>query len=360
MDIVLLGPACRPTVEARSGTAPQQLAQALRRRGHTVLFLERAAPGAGIAEGPEVGRANVAPYLDLADLHARFHSRVSGADLVLVDAEVPQVADVSRWATNAAGGLTVFWDRDTPRTLARHALREDPGCLTPELFAGYRLYLCSSGGPVPRHLERECGVPRARVFPPGVDVEHFAPGGGRTRWDLGHLGPLSPERRGLLKQWMLGAAKGWPEGRFVLAGTLSAVDDAWPANVERQAPLVLQEHAGFLGAQRFTLALSQAEHTPGVSLFEAAACGAALICDAWPGLEDIFSLGEEVMIARTEQDVLRYLLAMPESDRRQLGMRARARVLAEHTVAHRAMQLEQYASEAERGAAWLAPVRSLN
>lgn len=355
MDIVLLGPACRPTTEARAGTAPRQLAQALRRRGHTVLLLERAASGA-CAEG----RPDVASYQDLADLHARFHSRVRRADLVLVDAEVSQVSDVSRWATNAAGGLTVFWDRDTPRTLARHALREDPGCLTPALLAGYRLYLCSSGGPVPRQLEREWGVPRARVFPPGVDAEHFAPGSGRTRWDLGHLGPLSPERRGLLKQWLLGAARGWPEGRFVLAGALSAVDDTWPANVARQAAPSLQEHVGFLGAQRFTLALSQAEHTPGASLFEAAACGAALICDAWPGLEDVFSLGEEVMVARTERDVLHALRAMPEADRRQLGIRARARVLSEHTVAHRAMQLEQYASEAERGAAWLAPVRSLN
>ncbi|MBN8233150.1 glycosyltransferase [Corallococcus macrosporus] len=355
MDIVFLGPACRPGAESPAGTASSQLAQALRRRGHAVLLLEREAP----CSRPEVS-PTAATYQDLADLHARFHSRVRRADLVLVDADVPQVADVSRWATNTAGGLTVFWDRDTPRTLERHAVREDPGGMTPELFAGYRLYLCSSGGPVPRQLEREWGVARARMFLPGVDAEHFVPGSGRTRWDLGHLGPLPAERRGLLNQWLLGAAHGWPEGRFVLAGTLSAVDDACPANVVRQAAPSPGEHAGFLGAQRFTLALSQAEHTPGANLFEAAASGAALICDPWPGLEDVFALGEEVMVARTERDVLRYLQAMPEADRRQLGMRARARVLAEHTVAHRAEQLEQYANEADRGATWRAPVRSLN
>ncbi|RKI59148.1 glycosyltransferase [Corallococcus sp. AB049A] len=353
MDIVFLGPACRAHAGSWADTAPTQLAQALRRRGHAVLFLEHSGT-------PREEARAVTPYLDLADLHARFHSKVRRADLVLVDADVPQVTDVSRWVTNTAGGLTVFWDRDTPRTLARHALREDPGCMTPELFMGYRLYLCSSGGPVPRQLEREWSVARARVFLPGVDAEHFAPGGGRTRWDLGHAGPLSPERRGLLKQWLLGAARGWPEGRFVLAGTLSAVDDAWPANVARHAPPPLQEHAGFIGAQRFTLALSQARHTPGPDLFEAAACGAALLCDPWPGLEDVFALGDEVMIARTDQDVLRCLREMPEADRHQLGMRARARVLAEHTVAHRALQLEQYASEAERGAAWRAPARSLS
>ncbi|GMU06740.1 CgeB family protein [Corallococcus caeni] len=355
MDIVFLGPVCRPASEAQAGTAPRQLAKALRRRGHGVLLLERTAPGMRSETSP-----TVATYQDLADLHARFHSRVRRADLVLVDADVQQVAEVSRWATNTAGGLTVFWDRDTPRTLARHALREDPGCMTPEQFAGYRLYLCSSGGPVPRQLEREWGVARARVFLPGVDAEHFAPGSGRMRWDLGHLEPLSAERRGLLRQWLLGAAHGWPEGRFVLAGMLSAVDDTWPANVARHPAPSPGEHGGFLGAQRFTLALSQGEHTPGADLFEAAARGAALICDPWPGLEDVFALGEEVMVARTARDVLRYLLAMPEADRRQLGMRARARVLAEHTVAHRAVQLEQYANAADRGASWKAPVRSLN
>ncbi|NOK39408.1 glycosyltransferase [Corallococcus exercitus] len=355
MDIVFLGPVCRPIAGAQAGTAPRQLAKALRRRGHAVLVLERGAPGSR-----SEASSTVATYQDLADLHERFHSRVRHADLVLVDADVPQVADVSRWATNMAAGLTVFWDRDTPRTLARHALREDPGCMTPELFADYRLYLCSSGGPVPRQLEREWGVARARVFLPGVDTEFFTPGSERTRWDLGHLGPLSAERWGLMKRWLLGAARGWSEGRFVLAGMVSAVDDTWPTNVARHEVPSPGEHAGFLGAQRFTLALSQAEHTPGANLFEAAACGAALICDTWPGLEDVFALGEEVMVAHTERDVLRYLLAMPEADRRQLGVRARARVLAEHTVAHRAVQLEQYANEADRGAAWMAPVRSLN
>jgi spore maturation protein CgeB len=34
---------------------------------------------------------------------------------------------------------------------------------------------------------------------------------------------------------------------------------------------------------------------------------------------------------------------MPEEERRALGQRARSRVLAEHTAAHRAAELEGYA-----------------
>lgn len=41
--------------------------------------------------------------------------------------------------------------------------------------------------------------------------------------------------------------------------------------------------------------------------------------------------------------VLQYLRDVPEHERRDLGQRARARVLREHTAAHRAEELEGYA-----------------
>jgi len=41
--------------------------------------------------------------------------------------------------------------------------------------------------------------------------------------------------------------------------------------------------------------------------------------------------------------VLQYLRDIPEEERRALGERARARVLREHTAAHRAEELEGYA-----------------
>ncbi|RKH19658.1 glycosyltransferase [Corallococcus sp. CA047B] len=354
MDIVFLGPPCEASTDGAHGTASRLLAQALRHRRHSVLLLEQALSGSAWLEG-EPSRA---PYLNVADLHARFRSRVRRADLVLVDADVPRVAEVGRWATDTARGLTVCWDRDTPRTL-RQPHPEGSTRLPPEQLAGYQLCLCSCGGPVPARLEREWGVSRARAFPPGVQPESFAPRAVPTRWDLGHLGPSSSERRALLGPLLFDAAREWPEGRFVLAGGMSVVDAAWPSNVTLQAAPPSDAQPDFQAAQRFTLALSRAEHTPGPHLFEAAARGAALICDPWPGLEDLFSLGEEVVLARTAKDVLRYLREMPEADRLQLGARARERVLAEHTVDHRALALERYAQEAVRGGSAGAPVSVL-
>jgi spore maturation protein CgeB len=83
--------------------------------------------------------------------------------------------------------------------------------------------------------------------------------------------------------------------------------------------------------------------SPSVRLFEAAACGTPIISDSWPGLEAIFRIGEEILIARSSTQVLQYLQDVPERERRALGERARKRVLAEHTAAHRARELEGYA-----------------
>jgi spore maturation protein CgeB len=79
-----------------------------------------------------------------------------------------------------------------------------------------------------------------------------------------------------------------------------------------------------------------------VRLFEAAASGAPIISDWWPGLDTIFVPGSEILIARDGDAVLRYLREMSEPDRLRLAEAARARVLAAHTAEHRAIELEDY------------------
>lgn len=59
-------------------------------------------------------------------------------------------------------------------------------------------------------------------------------------------------------------------------------------------------------------------------------------------IETIFEIGKEILIPHSPEDVLQNLREMPETDRCAIGERARARVLTEHTAAHRAAQLEQY------------------
>jgi spore maturation protein CgeB len=77
--------------------------------------------------------------------------------------------------------------------------------------------------------------------------------------------------------------------------------------------------------------------SPSVRLFEAAACGAPIVTDSWPGISDYFEPNEEIIIAgdRLELD------GISEEERLRIGARARERVLAEHTGRHRAEQLER-------------------
>jgi spore maturation protein CgeB len=86
----------------------------------------------------------------------------------------------------------------------------------------------------------------------------------------------------------------------------------------------------------------RAGYSPSVRLFEAAACATPIISDYWQGIETIFEIGKEILIANSPEEVLRYLRETPEAERCVIGQRACDRVLAEHTAAHRAAQLEQY------------------
>ncbi len=90
----------------------------------------------------------------------------------------------------------------------------------------------------------------------------------------------------------------------------------------------------------------QAGYSPSVRLFEAAACGVAIITDDWPGLDRFFEPGKDLLIARDADDTLGYLRNMTEPDRLRIAANARERVLSAHTAAHRAAELERYALEA--------------
>jgi spore maturation protein CgeB len=75
-----------------------------------------------------------------------------------------------------------------------------------------------------------------------------------------------------------------------------------------------------------------------------------IISDAWDGLGELFAPDEEILIARSTEDVLRYLRETTVHDRRAVGRRARQKVLAAHTAAHRAVELEEHAAAAHASA----------
>jgi spore maturation protein CgeB len=81
-----------------------------------------------------------------------------------------------------------------------------------------------------------------------------------------------------------------------------------------------------------------------VTHFEAAACGAPLISDRWPGFEQFFTPGTEALTADSRDDILA-ALELPDHQRRRIGEAARRRVLTSHTYVQRVDELEHLLGE---------------
>jgi spore maturation protein CgeB len=350
MNIVVLGLSLTSSWGNGHATTYRGLIRELSALGHDILFLERDVEWyASHRDLPDPPYCRAALYGSFDELTARFEEAVKRADLVIVGSYVPEGVRAGRWAQQIARGVCAFYDIDTPVTLAKLA-RADYEYLTPDLIPGYDLYLSFTGGPALRRIEEEFGSPRARVLYCSVDPRAYYPEPAPLRWDMAYLGTYSEDRQRILECVMLEVAKRWKEGRFLVAGPMYPEDVQWPPNVARVEHLPPHAHREFYNSQRMTLNITRADmreagYSPSVRLFEAAACGTPIVTDCWPGLETLFAEGSEILVARCPEDALRYLCDMPAGELRELGRRARARVLAGHTAAHRARQLVDYVRE---------------
>jgi spore maturation protein CgeB len=347
LQIVMLGLSITSSWGNGHAVTYRGLVRELSRAGHRVTFLERDLPWYADNRDlptPPWGRTEL--YRSTGELLDRFAPEVAAADLVVVGSYVPDGIAVGEWVTSAARGTTAFYDIDTPVTLARLA-KDACEYLTRELVRRYDLYLSFTGGPTLERLERDLGARAARALHCSADPEHYRPEPREALWDLGYLGTYSDDRQPVLERLLLEPARRWRRGRFVVAGPQYPRELRWPPNVARMEHLAPPQHVSFYNAQRFTLNVTrrdmvEAGWSPSVRLFEAAACGTPIVSDAWVGLESFFVPGEEILLARSADEALAIVRETPEAERRRIGDAARARVLREHTAAHRARQLEGY------------------
>jgi spore maturation protein CgeB len=355
MRIVILGLSISSSWGNGHATTYRALVRALALRGHEVLFLERDAPWyAENRDAPVPEGCRWRLYDSIADLQNRFGSDVRHADAVVVGSYVPQGVEVGRWVTRVARGVTAFYDIDTPITLAKLE-RGDEEYLSRDMLPRYEVYLSFTGGALLDRLHA-MGAARPRHLPCSVDPDRHRPVDAPMRWDLGYLGTYCADRQGPLDRLLLEAARRAPALRFVVGGPSFPETSTWPSSVERIAHVPPGEHASFYRAQRFTLNLTRAAMvavgwSPSVRLFEAASTATTILSDHWEGIGSYFRPGEEILLVRDTEDVLRCLLEMRDADRHAIGWRARERVLRDHTNHARARQLEAFLEEPRRGAA---------
>jgi spore maturation protein CgeB len=327
-------------------TTYRALLKGLTRLGHEVLFLERDAPWyADNRDCRAISGCRIELYTSLADVRARFEPEVKNAGAVIVGSYVPEGADVLRWVLDVARGSRLFYDIDTPITLA-HLARETPTYIAPESIPELDAYLSFSSGPVLEMIEQEHGAKLALPLCCSVDPDLYRPVSSNPTGALSYLGTYSEDRQPALETLMLEAARELPSEQFVIGGAGYPELD-WPRNVTRIEHVNPDDHPMFYGQSRFTLNVTRQDmkrlgHSPSVRLFEAAASGTAIISDDWPGLSTFFEPEREILIASDTEQVLRYLRDLPAAARRAIANRARARVLREHSADQRSRQLASY------------------
>jgi len=351
LRIVVLGLSLSSSWGNGHATTWRGLLRALAGRGHDVLFLEREQPW--YAQHRDLTRpdyCDLAFYDDLAGL-GPWQDTIARADAVILGSYVPDGIAVGDIVLKTAKGVTAFYDIDTPITLADLEKGEET-YLAKRQIPAFDLYLSFTAGPTLDLLEHRFGARAARALHCSVDESMYRPITAAQRWDLSYLGTYSPDRQPMLEQLLLEPARRAPTLRFAVAGAQYPGEMAWPANVERIEHLPPVAHSLFYAQSRFTLNVTRAAmvergHSPSVRLFEAGACGTAIISDVWEGMEAILAPGTEVLLARSTEQMLEILLHLPMARQAAIGRAARERVLRDHTAACRAAELEHHLRDAQ-------------
>jgi spore maturation protein CgeB len=342
-DVVVLGLSLSSSWGNGHATTYRSLLSGLRGLGLNVLFLERNVPW--YADNRDLARPSycrLAFYENLDELKARFSNAIAEAGAVVVGSFVPEGASVLDFVFATAGGAVAFYDIDTPVTLSKLAARTADYVALRHIVQ-FDVYFSFTGGPTLQRLEREFGARQAVALYCSASEDQYRPTNEAIVWDLGYLGTYSPDRQPGLERLLLEPARRRPKTRFVVAGAQYPPEIAWPKNVERIEHLAPSAHASFYSRQRFTLNVTRADMagcgwSPSVRLFEAAACGTAIISDPWPGLSELFPENEAVLIARRTEDVVAMLNDIDDAHRTRIAAAARQRVLAAHTGRARARE----------------------
>lgn len=325
------------------------LIRALHERGHSITFFE---PDAyerqqhRDIEDPDWATVVVYPGEGTEGVH-RALDALRGYDVIIKASGVgvfDELLEREVLALKSAGTLVVYCDVDAPATLER--VQADPADPFRECIPRYDLVFTYGGGdPVVNAYKalgaQEC-VPIYNALDPST---HFpVPPDPRFEAGLGFLGNRLPDREARVDQFFFSAAKMLPKERFLIGGS-GWHDKAMPSNANYVGHVYTRDHNAFNCTPRTVLNISRESmarfgFSPATRVFEAAGAAACLISDYWEGIEYFFEPGVELLVARSGEEVAEHVRVITPEQAKTIGQNAYRRVLAEHTYAHRAAQLE--------------------
>jgi spore maturation protein CgeB len=346
MKLVIFGLTVTSSWGNGHATIWRGLLSALSALGHEPIFFERNVPYYALHRDLRAcAEYRIELYDDWTDAFPLAYSALETADAAIVTSYCPDANDAAELLADSRVPMRVFYDLDTPVTLDRLRRGDAVEYIPPHRLGAYDLVLSYTGG---RALDELRTILGARAVAPlygSVDPSIHKPVTPvrEFRSDLSYLGTYAKDRQQALEQLFLQPARAFPEKRFVIGGALYPQDFPWAPNIWFMRHLAPPQHPDFYSSSSLTLnitraAMAEMGYCPSGRLFEAAACGTAVVSDWWEGLENFFEPGREVLIAGSPDDVVRAMSLRPDALRR-IGEMARARVLAEHTAMHRACEL---------------------
>lgn len=240
--------------------------------------------------------------------------------------------------------LVCFWDVDAPATIARmNANSEDAFA---RAIPRYDAILTYGGGAEVRSHYLRFGTRAYYSIYNGLDPEthHPVAPDEALACDIAFLGNRLPDRESRVNELFLKAASLAPQKFFLLGG------EGWagkplPHNVRWIGHVSTADHNRVNCSASLVININRSSmasfgFSPPTRIFEVAGSGTPLLCDEWPGIEDVFEPGREILVVRSADDVVEALSIYTKQELKQVGDRFMARALRDHTYALRAAQAE--------------------
>jgi spore maturation protein CgeB len=364
LKIVVFGLSVTSSWGNGHATTYRALLAALHRRKHRIVFFEKDEEWyASNRDLPNPEFCEVRLFHDWREALSSVRRELAGSDVAMLGSFFPEGIRAAQEIIDARSPVKAFYDIDTPITLSNLRVG-GADYLTPQQVPEFDLYLSFTAGPILDQLEREFGARLALPLYCSFEPDNYYPRRIFRRYecDLSYMGTYAADRQEKLDELLTRPAERLQNRKFILAGPQYPSKLRWPKNVRRIRHLSPRWHPHFYSSSRLTLNLTRKGmvewgYSPSVRLFEAAGCGCPIISDAWPGLDSIFKIGEEVLLAERALDVIQVLDGGDDGQLRTMGARARERVRDEHSSARRAEQFENYvASVATRRIPLRAPI----
>jgi spore maturation protein CgeB len=347
MKIVFFGLTISSSWGNGHATLLRGLFKALTAHHHRIVFFERDVPYyAAHRDLVEMPGVELHLYGDWIEIEANARQAVAESDVAVVTSYCPDGVAATELVTSSNVNLNVFYDLDTPVTLEAIQNGEELAYIGPRKLADFDLVLSYTGGAVLTALREQLGARRVAPLFGSVDTHVHHPATQRPAYvaDLSYLGTYAPDRQSLLEGLFIEVARRSPEQRFVVGGSKYPIDFPWQKNIWYVQHVPPSAHAAFFCSSTLTLnitrgAMARMGYCPSGRLFEAAACGVAMVSDEWAGLDTFFQPGSEILVARDTADVIA-AMQLSKAELARIARAGRERVLASHTAAHRALELE--------------------